>query len=607
MGKAAARIAARALRMIHRVRVKVYDDLPPEQVDLPNTLEEYGELWARIQDQLREGHLETFRALIRLWTAADQFFLMRYVMSAGKDAFDKFRHEAHFHHPVHIELARRLQFDPDMDDTVLIGARGLGKSSHFDADDIRQVLINPNYAIAYFSLNKELAKKHLSRIMQELDTNAVMKDCWPDRLWRDFDERMAADSKTPWSETAGLRLKRSTTRPEETFGAFSFEYGLPAGMHFDRRRYDDIEADRAVKSELTAEVIEDRWVSSQNLSSSYRCRRVTGTYYSASAMMVKLHTEYGLKVALYPGEDTNDPVPPEEAGPLGGRPVNGFTRDHLWDRLKDVGGAEFVDGKWRKTTNARAIIDYARQTACDPQAGEATRLDVKQIRTYEGDGLQYARNGNVLVCADCSTGVTDATWIWAWLLTSDREFWWIDGERKVVDPMERRKLLHDVCQRLVNVGAEIAQLRLEQFGQATYVQDQEHYWSTMPNFPAPRIVKCNDNRSPGRGEGKVWSIYERWQPQLAAGKIVFPRQMIRMDERGVPVDLVAYFKTFEMGMFPRSRTDNGLDAGKLAWEDEARVGPMPWPSDRYDRQMKQYQDRKAAAGRRTGYQGSGIL
>ncbi len=589
--------------MIYRVRVKVYDDLPPETITLPGTLQEYAELWAAVQDQLRAGQLETFRALIRLWTAGDQFFLLRYVMSAGRDAKDNYRHQPHFDHPVHIELARRIQFSPNINDTVLIGARGLGKSSHFDADDIRAKLIDPNHATCYFSLSKKLAEKHLSRIMQELDTNAMLKDCWPDRFWRDYDERIQADSKCPWSETSGLRIKRTSTRPEQSFEAHSFEYQLPAGIHPDRRRYDDIEAERAVSSELTAETIEARWVSSQDLTSSMRERRVTGTYYAPNAMMVKLHTEYGLERAIYPGEDLSDPVPPEEAGPLGGRPVNGFTRDHLWDRLKDKGGAELVDGKWRRTTNQRATVDYARQTACDPQAGEATKLDTRQIRTYEGDGLQYATHGTVIVCADCSTGANDATWIWAWLLTRDKELWWIDGERQVVDPMARRKLIHEVVQRLINYGAEIPQLRLEQFGQATYVQDQEEYWRQMPNFPAPQVVKCNDNRSPGRGEGKVWSIYERWQPQLAAGKIVFPKQMIRMDERGVPVDLVAYFKTFEMGMFPKSRTDNGLDAGKLIWEDEARVGPMPWPRERHDPRMVAPSQNR---GRPGGYQSAGI-
>lgn len=592
--------------MSYRVRVRPYDDQPEVEVVLPATVQAYAELWRAVQDFHAKGDMEGFRMMIRLWTAADQYFLLRFVMSAGRDAWDKYRHEPHFQHPVHIELARKIQFDPDMDDTVLIGARALGKSSHFDADDIRTVIVDPNHATFFFSLTKQLAQKHLACIQQELETNLVLKDCWPERFWKNAEERQAMDSRIPWSEAGGLRIKRTTSRPEQTFEAHSFEYALPTGMHPDRRRYDDIEADRSVKSELTAETIEDRWVSSQNLTSSLRERRVTGTYYSPSAMMVKLTTEYGMQRVIYPGEDINDPVPPEIAGPLGGRPVNGFTRDHLWQRLKDAGGAEFVDGQWRRTTNARALIDYGRQTGCDPQAGEATKLDWRWIRRYETGQVDTAsRRGTVIVCADCSTGAYDPTWIWVWLLTPEKEFWWIDGERRVVDPLKRRELIHEVCQRQVNLGLDLPQLRLEQFGQATYVQDQEEYWRLMPNFPAPRVVKCNDNRSPGRGEGKVWSIYERWQPNAAAGKILFPAQMIRMDERGVPVDLVAYFKQFEWEMFPKSRSDNGLDAGKLIWEDPLRVGEIPWPRDRYARQQEQ-EARMRRYQQRGNYQSAGI-
>lgn len=566
--------------MAHRVSVRVFDDLAPVEITLPSTLQGYAELWGAIQGHRQAGDEAGYQALIRLWTAGSSYFLLRYVMSAGRDAWDRFRHEPHFQHPVHLELAHRVQFDPEMNDTVLIGARGLGKSSHFDADDIRTILVDPNHATCYFSLTKDLAKKQLAKIMTELDNNEVLKAAWPDRLWKSQEERDATGQRIPWSENA-LCIKRRTSRPEQSFEAHSFEYALPTGMHFDRRRYDDIEADRSVKSDITQETIEERWVSSQNLTSSERERRVTGTYYSPSAMMVRLSTEYGLKRALYPGEDVSDPVPPDQAGPLGGRPVNGFTREHLWARLKDGGGAEFVDGKWRKTTNQRAIIDYGRQTACDPQAGEATKLDWRWIRFYEGEGHRYAKNGTIVICADCSTGASagsDPTWIWVWLLTKEKEFWWVDSERRVVDPLERRRFIHEVVQRWINYGANVAQLRLEQFGQATYVQDQEAYWRDMPAFPAPRVVKCNDNRSPGLGEGKTWSIYERWQPQAAAGKIVFPQELWRVDERGVAVNLVQYFRQFEYEMFPRSRTDDGLDAAKLIWEDPKRVGELPWPS-----------------------------
>jgi hypothetical protein len=571
---------------LYRVAVRPYPDQPPVEVELPATIEQYRELWARIAREQEALHQETFKALLRIWTAADQFFLLRHVMSAGRHAWSAFRNEPHFDAPVHIELARKIQFDPNINNTVLIGARGIGKSSLFDADDIHAKLLDANHTTCVFSLTKDLAKKHLEAIQRELDTNELLKFAWPERFWKDDDERTKAPGRPSWTVSQGLCLKRTSARPECSWEAHSFEFQLPAGLHFDRRRYDDIEADRAVERDLTAQTIENRWVSSQNLTSSLRQRRTTGTYYSPGAMMVKLGSIYGLEVLLYPGEDTKDPVPPEFAGPLGGRPVNGFTREELWTRLRDAGGAEKLpSGTWRKTSNQLAYVDYARQTACDPMAGEALRLEWALVRFYDAAlhvdaiPLRLATGTTIVVCADCTPGTgSDATAIWVWALTRDKEFFWVDGEQRVMQPAERKKTIHDVCQRWVNAGAAVRQLRLEQFGQAQYVTDQQEYWNALPRFPAPEIKKCNDNRSPARGEGKTWSIFDRWQPNLASGKVVFPREMWRMNELGTPIDLVAFFKSFEFGMFPNGK-DNLLDAGKLIWEDPQRVGELPWPKE----------------------------
>lgn len=588
--------------MTYRVSVRVYDDLPPVEVDLPSTIEQYRELWASIERENQQGHQEAFKTLLRLWTLADQFFLLRYVLSAGRDAWDSFRGRPHFDHESHIELARTLQFDPQVDNYVVIGARGWGKSSHHDADDIQAKLRDPNHTTCFFSLTKDLAKKRIETVQREVDTSELLHLAWPERFWRSEEERVKWPGKPPWSAGTGLCIKRTTSRPEQTWEAHSFEYALPTGMHFDRRRYDDIEAERAVERTLTAAIIESRWISSQNLTSSMRQRRVAGTYYSPNAMMVKLETHFGLKTIRYPGEDTKDPVHPDLAGPLGGRPVNGFTREHLWKRLQDVGGAEIgEDGNWRKTSNQSAIVDYARQTACDPMAGEAMKLSWEWLRTYEGDGTRYAKDSTIVVCADCSPGDGgDPTAVWVWALTPKKEFVWVDGEMKVVDPALRRKLIHDVCQRWINLGALVAQLRLEQFGQAQYVQDQEEYWRGMPKFAAPKIIKCNDNRSPARGEGKTWTIFERWQPNAAGGKILVPKEMWRHDERGVPIDLVAFFKRYELEMFPSGK-DNLLDAGKLIWEDTKRAGELPWPVDVYS--LKE----QKPAQRTQHYQGAGLL
>lgn len=588
--------------MIHRLAVRVFDDAPPQEIVLPQSVQQYHELWRYI-DGFRERDEPTFQALLRCWTAGDGYFLLRFVMAAGRNAWNHFRHEPHFDREEHIHIARVIQFDPAMDDTVLIGARGLGKSSHFDADDLRQLLLDPMYCVLYFSLTAKLAEQHAALVGEEMEKNDLLKFAWPDRFWADEAERRSEGSVVPWGPSTGYNIKRPFTRLEKSIEAASFEYQLPTGKHPDRRRYDDIEADRSVRSELTQETLDDRWTSSQHLTSSRRSRRVTGTYYHPNALMVRLSLELGMKRMLFPGEDTSRPAPPAEAGPLGGTPANGFTREELWKTLEQMGGAEKdPEGNWRKTTNARALTDYGRQVACDSLAGEATKLDWRLLRQYDGDGKRFAREVNVVVCADCSKGAKDPTAIWVWGLSRSREFIWLDGEYQLVDPKARRELLHEVCARWVYLGAKVEQLRLEQFGQAQYIEDQQEFWNERPAFPAPRIVKCNDNRSPGRGEGKTWSIYERWQPQVAAGKVLIPKEMWRMDERGVPIDLVAFFKAHEWDMFPKGK-DNLFDASKLIWEDKKRVGELPWPKE-WDHMLDALNQRKPE---KPHYQSGGIM
>lgn len=551
--------------------VQVYPDDPQQQIYLPETLEEYGQLWETIE---REAvNYDTWRAMMRLWSAGDHYFLLLFVLSAGREAWNEWRHEPHFKHPDHIRFARQIQFE-GTDDAVHIGARGFGKSTHFVADDLRNKLEDANHASCWFSLTRELAQKKLGIVQNELTVNRALLSLWEDRFWEDPAER-AGSAK--WSLKDGLTIKRTSTRPEQSFEAHAFEAALPTGIHPDKRYYDDIEADESVTSPVTASTIEDRWVSSQNLASSRRQRAVTGTYYSASGMMKKLSDKYGLKVVLFPGEDLEKPAEGEEAGPFGGTPSNGFTREELWARLKDAGGADQRDGKWRRVANQKADGDYGRQIACDAQAGEAARLDWKWIQFYDGEGRDVGRTMHTIVCVDASNGATktaDPTWIWVWGLTAAKDLYWLDAERRVLPPKERKELIYQVCSRWRDLSY-LCQLRIEQFAASEFASGQEAYHQEM-GFSVTTL-KCHDNQ-----KSKLNRIYDRWQPPCQSGRVFFPRRMLRADEKGNMVDLVAYFKTFEFGMFPGPRTDDGLDAGGLIWESEAKVGTLPWPARRRD-------------------------
>jgi hypothetical protein len=558
--------------MPYRVNVAAYPGTPKVALTLPEDCQAYLELWRHIEEVREADQLTEWEALMRLYSLGDHYFRLLFMMKAGRDAWDEFRHEPRFLHESHIRLSRILQFE-DMDNRVFVGSRAWGKTTHFICDDIGEKLADADHASCWFSLTKGLAGTIVGVIQSELSTNPLWPQVWPDRFWRDVTDR-ATGAK--WSITDGLTIIRKSTRREPSFAAHAFESSLPTGIHPNKRYYDDaLEADESAKSEVTAEVLESRWISSQQLSSNSgkRERLVTGTYYSPNGMMMKLSDEYGMEPLIFAGEDlTEKDVPEEEAGPLGGRPSIGFTREALWAAAKKVGAVrQNEDGTWARVSNQKGWNTYGMQIACDPTAAEAAKLDWKWIRVYVEDGRELGRRMSIVVCCDCSTGAGgDPTWIWVWGLSTSRNYYWLDGERRVLVPSARKDLIYQVCSRWRDLAGDVPQLRIEQFGGAEYSDAQAEYHAQL-GFPV-EPVKCHDTT-----RDKITRAYERWQGPCQEGRVYFPEKMIRLDERGNQVDLVAYFKQFEVDLFPKPRTDDGLDSGGLLWEKEEKTGPLPWP------------------------------
>lgn len=557
--------------MPYRVNVAAYPGTPKVALTLPDTCQGYLELWRHIEAVREMDQLAEWEALMRLYSLGDHYFRLLFMMQAGRAAWNKHRHEAHFLHESHIRFSRILQFE-GTDNRVIIGSRGWGKSTHLVCKDIGLKLEDPDHASCWFSLTKALALKKIGIVQSELGGNKMWAQVWPDRFWRDVTDRT---SGAKWSLVEGLTIIRKSTRQEQSFEAHAFESSLPTGIHPDDRFYDDaVEADESVRSEVTADTLEERWVSSQHLKSSKGGRTVAGTYYSPNGMMMKLSDKYGLEPLIFAGEDLNDKelVPEEEAGPLGGRPAIGFTREALWEEAKDVGAArKNADGSWTKLSNQKGWNDYGMQIACDPTAAEAARLPWKAIRQYKEDGRQIGRLMSIVVCVDASTGTGgDPTFIWVWGLSKSRNFYWLDGEQRVMPPSVRKDLIYQVCSRWRDLVGDVPQLRIEQFGGAEYSDAQKEYHEGL-TFPVEPI-KCHDT-----SRDKITRAYERWQGPMEEGRVYFPEKMVRVDEKGNQVDLVAYVKQFEFDLFPKPRTDNGLDAGGLLWEKEEKTGPLPWP------------------------------
>lgn len=521
---------------------------------LPERLEDYLDLNAEL-DKLFTADPVAWKRAMRIWSAGDLFFLGNFVLTMGA-VHDPYHDRPRFFCDEQLEFARWVQFESK--GSTLVAARFFGKSTWTTfADNIRMKLIDPNRTCCIFSETREAAGKHNGRIGQELVSNRALVSLWDDRFYQTKDEY-------PRFSDYYITIKRDTSRLEATFEAQAFADKLPVGAHYDERRYDDIESELGVRTKEKIDKNEAQFISSQDLASPVRWAMVVGTYYHPAGLVRRSHLEMGWKLKLIPGEILQDGKPADgevtdpTLGPLGGTPYY-FHPQELRDVLRDKGGR----------FNPKAVKSYTEQIVCDPTSGQPNRLDRDHLIFYDEDPLELAADGNLYLCVDCSKGIGDPTWAWVWRLGYDRRYYWVGGFRKRLDPAARRR---EVALTALQFGAlgNLVAIRMEEFGAAEYIEPQ--ITENLKYGISTPIQRCHDNQT-----AKLERAYDRWQPELANGRIVFPKQLWSIDENGQRIDLVAYFLQFEMDPFPKPVTDDGLDAGGLMWESEERVGSIEWP------------------------------
>jgi hypothetical protein len=563
-------------------RFHIFGENEPTVLSLPSTLDDYRDLTSDL-DRLHAEDPIAWKKAMRLWSAGDLYFLGMFLLTMGS-VLDPYHERPRFWSPEQLDFARWVQFESK--GSTLVAARFFGKSSWTTfADNIRTKLIDPNRTCCIFSETRELSGKHNGRIGQELTTNRALVTIWDDR----FHQRQELYEK--FSDYA-ITIKRTAARLECTFEAQAYTEKLPTGSHYDERRYDDIETERLVATREKLDKNERQFISSQDLSSPTRWAMVVGTYYHPAGLVRRTHLEMGWKLKLLPGEilpetgivegEVEDPT----LGPLGGRPYF-FHPQELRDVLRDKGGK----------SNPKARKSYVEQIICDPTLGEPNKLDRNHLIYYDEDPLELAAEGSLYICVDCSKGIGDPTWAWVWRLGYDRRQYWVGGFRKRLDPAARRRETALLALQFGALGNLIA-LRMEEFGAAEYIEPQtkenEKYGVTVP------IQKCGDVTT-----GKLDRAFERWFPELANGRIVFPRHLWSFDENGTRIDLVDYFLQFELDPFPKPVTDDGLDAGGLLWESEEKLGPLEWPVRQRQRRPEGF-DEMSHSDSEGGYMAAGV-
>ena len=228
--------------LLDRARAGIKDPNKPKEKEDPKVLE-----------------LSTLRALI----LDDLWFVLYFVMGV-KIA----------NHPWVVNSAREIESGPK-DFTLDVWSREHFKSSLLTkAETIQDSLKDPEDSTGVFSAVRPLAKKFLFEIKETFQTSKILQACFPDIVWRDCEKEAPL-----WSLDEGLILRRRTNMAEPTISAWGLTEGMPTGLHFGKRKYDDIVNKDISESVEVMEKVKEKYDLSQYLGKDGGTHRVVGTFY----------------------------------------------------------------------------------------------------------------------------------------------------------------------------------------------------------------------------------------------------------------------------------------------------------------------------------------
>ena len=199
----------------------------------------------------------------------DLFFVLYFIVRPFSPG-----NEERVNHSFIVKMCNEIQDGPK-DYTLDVWAREHFKTSIMTvAETIQYTLGNPGGATGIFAYARPVAKKFLFTIRDIFQSRGLLKMCFPEIVWKDPEKEAPL-----WSLDDGIILKRSTTRKEPTISAWGLVEGMPTGLHFDRRVYDDIITEDVADSPEVMEKIKTKYDSSQNLGTESGTHRVIGNFY----------------------------------------------------------------------------------------------------------------------------------------------------------------------------------------------------------------------------------------------------------------------------------------------------------------------------------------
>lgn len=456
--------------------------------------------------------------LYRSLALCDLFFLLIYVL--GVEFADN-----------DWVYARCREFEADPDGYLDLWPREHFKSTIITlAAVIQRILQDPEVTVGIFSYNRPSAKGFLRVIKWHFESNARLRELFPDILWEN-PEREAPK----WSEDDGIVVRRKGMPKEMTIEASGVVDGMPTGKHFGILVYDDLVIPASVSSpEMIAKTTEMTSLS-LNLGREGGHRWFVGTIYHYADTYHELEKRGVFKVRRYAA--TVD-------GEFDGEPV-------LWSR----------------ETLARKITDMGPYVAsCQlfnkPVMEGAQTFKIEWLRSWiprEGRNCNFDRMNKYILVDPSGEKKKDSDYtVMAVLgLGADQNYYLIDMVRSKLSLSERGDVLFGLHAkyRPVAVGYEKYGMQADvEYLNLLMEQRQYRFAITKVGGPMPKRDRI-----------------KRLQPIMQAGRFYLPETLPRIGWDGRPVDLVEAFINEEYLQFPYMSHDDMLDCVSRIFEPELAV------------------------------------
>lgn len=386
--------------------------------------------------------------------------------------------------------------------------------------------IEPTFGI--FSHTRPVTKAFLRQIKREFETNALLKEWFPDILWQNPQKEAPK-----WSEDDGIVVKRRGNPKESTVEAWGLVDGQPTGKHFFVLIYDDVVTRESVTTPDMIRKTTEAMELSYNLGTDRGIRRAAGTryHYNDTYRTVIERGTFQLRKYAATRDGTTD-----------GAPVL-WTRETLAEKRRDMGPYTF-----------------ACQILLDPKADDTQGFRREWLKHY--DKADKKLNKYMLVdAANSKKKGSDYTAIWVVGIGHDENYYALDLVRDRLSLTQRA----DAVMQLHRKWKPL-QVRYEQYGlQADIDYLNERMEREQYRFQIKEV---------GGQTAKVDRI-KRMVPLFENGRIWLPKSHIFTDREGRSRDLVHEFIEDEYAAFPVGAHDDMLDSLSRLCESDL---PLQWPA-----------------------------